>query len=321
MAQVVAVIFFATTFAFLALHLAPGDPATALAEGTPPEVRDRLRVTYGFDQPLLVQYGRWLGAVVRGDLGWSLSARRPVVEVLATALPTTMLLVLPAFALSVVVGMLVGVWQAASFGRQRERWIDRLLLVLYSMPEFWLATTLVLLFARHWHVLPANGITSATYDYLPPSGQLWDRLRHLLLPVVSLSVVGIATFARYQRSSMRQALTQPFVQTARAGGLSARQVMWNTWRAALLPVVTLGGLLLPAYLAGVVFIEQVFAWPGVGTMLVRAVSARDYAVVCGAVIVGSTITALSAALADVLRGVVDPRVYGAGVGAAAETLR
>lgn len=304
----VAVTLTAATFAFVALHLAPGDAANALTEGATPAMRERLRQTYGLDQPLLTQLGRWFLALLRGDLGVSISEQRPVTELLTTALPATAMLVLPAFALSALIGMLVGVWQATWRGHRRDRWTDRALLLIYSVPEFWLAMTLALLFARHWHMLPANGMADDMAAYLSPSAQILDRLEHLTMPVLSLTVVGVATFARYQRGSMLEALAQPFVQTARAAGLPRPRVLLATWRVAALPVITLAGLLLPAWLAGVVFVEQVFAWPGVGTLLLRAVMARDYAVVSGIVIVGSALTASIAALADLVRGLVDPRV-------------
>ncbi len=306
--QVVAVTFAAATFAFLALHLAPGDPANALAEGTAPAVRERLRQTYGFDQPVTTQLGRWYLALVKGDLGYSISEKRPVIEVLGTALPPTLMLVIPAFTLSALLGMAIGVWQAAWYGHRRDRWVDRLLLVIYSVPEFWLGMALVLLFARQWHLSPANGITSSMYDYMSTFARLRDRLWHMALPIAALTLVGTAMFARYQRESMQQALAQPFVQTARAAGLSRRRIFLSTWRVAALPVVTIAGITLPAWLAGVVFVEQVFAWPGIGSMLTHAVNARDYLVVSGAVIVGSAITATCAAAAELLRGIVDPRV-------------
>jgi peptide/nickel transport system permease protein len=303
------VVLTAATFAFLALQLAPGDPASALAaEGVPPEIRARLRAVYGFDQPLLTQYGRWLAALLRGDLGYSVMAKRPVADVLWTALPITALLAIPAFVLSAVIGMFVGGWQAAWAGRRRDRATSFALLVLYSVPEFWLALAFVLLFARWGHWLPPNGVTDVMHAYLSPTEQWIDRLRHLTLPVAALTVVGVATFARYQRAAMHQTLAEPFVQTARAGGCPRRRVLVAAWRASLAPVITLGGLLLPAFLAGVVFIEQVFAWPGVGTLLVQATSARDYPLVAGAVIVGSACTAICAALADVAREALDPRV-------------
>ncbi|MBY0491495.1 MAG: ABC transporter permease [Gemmatimonadaceae bacterium] len=308
MGQVVAVTVAAATFAFVALHLAPGDAANALGDTATPAMREQLRQTYGLDQPLPTQYLRWVLTLARGDLGMSISEHRPVTALLATALPATAMLVLPAFALSALLGMGVGVWQAAWRSRRRDRWTDRLLLVVYSVPEFWLAMTLALLFARHWHLLPANGVTSDTYEYLGPLAQLKDRLAHLVMPVAALTAVGVATFARYQRDSMDDALRQPFVQTARAKGLARRRVLFSTWRVAALPVVTLAGLLLPAWLAGVVFVEQVFAWPGVGTLLLHAVMARDYPVVSGIVVVGSALTATSAAAAELLRAVVDPRV-------------
>lgn len=313
MAQVAAVTVAAATFAFVAVHLAPGDAANALGEQATPAMREQLRQTYGLDQPLLTQYGRWCLALLRGDLGMSISEKRPVTALLATALPATAMLVLPAFVLSLALGMLVGVWQAAWRGRKRDRWTDRTLLVLYSIPEFWLAMALALLLARQWHWLPANGVTSDTYDYLPFAAQLRDRLAHLVMPVLSLTLVGVATFARYQRGSMGEALAQPFVQTAHAAGVPRWRVLVATWRVAALPVVTVAGLLLPAWLAGVVFVERVFAWPGVGTLLLKAVSTRDYFVVSGVVIIGSALTASLAALTELVRGLVDPRVRGLAV--------
>ncbi len=308
MAQVVAVTLTAATFAFVALHLAPGDAANALTEGASPAMRAHLRQSFGLDQQLSTQFARWFLALLRGDLGMSLTEQRPVTALLAEALPATVLLVVPAFLLSALLGMLVGVWQATWRGRRRDRWTDGILLVVYSVPEFWLAMTLALLFARHWHVLPANGMSGDMAAYLPASARIVDRLRHLVMPVLSLTLVGVATFARYQRGSMIDALAQPFVQTARAAGVPRWRVFLLTWRVAALPVVTLAGLLLPAWLAGVVFVEQVFAWPGVGTLLLRAVINRDYAVVSGAVIVGSALTASVAAVAEGVRGLVDPRV-------------
>ncbi|HEY0930846.1 MAG TPA: ABC transporter permease [Gemmatimonas sp.] len=306
--QCALVILSAATLAFLCLHLAPGDPASALGENVTPEVRARMRALYGFDEPLLTQYVRWLGALLRGDLGWSTQQQRPVSAVLADALPNTLMLIVPAFALSAAIGMLVGAWQGVHARSRRDRITSNVLLVIYSVPEFWLAMALMLLFARTWQVLPATGVTSEMHAYMSTGDQLLDRLRHLVLPLTSVTLIGVATFARYQRNSMRDTVGQPFVRTATASGLPRSRVLRGAWRASVLPVITLGGILLPSYLAGVIFVEQIFSWPGLGYVLLRAIAARDYAVVAASVVLGSTLTALGAWLAEWLREQADPRL-------------
>ena len=213
-----------------------------------------------------------------------------------------------ALSVSLVGGMFVGAWQGARAGSRRDRASSTALLVLYSVPEIWLALVLMLVFAYGLRWLPSSGITSETYSYLTPRQQLLDRLRHLLLPLTSLSVVGVSVFARYQRNAMQESMTQAFVRTARAKGLDESAVRREAWRNALLPVITVTGLLLPALITGAVFVERVFSWPGMGYAMIRAIEARDYPVVSASVILGSAVTALGAALADVAREIADPRL-------------
>lgn len=307
-AMSVAVVFAAASLAFVLLHLAPGDAGTALGEGVSPEMRAAVRAQYGLNDSLATQYGRWMLALLRGEFGWSPNQRRPVAAVIAEALPRSLLLMGAALAISVAVGSAIGAWQGARAGSRRDRVSATVLLVLYSLPEFWLALALMTVFAHQLGWLPATGITGDLYAYQSPGAQLADRLRHLVLPLTTLSLVGIAVFARYQRVAMQDSMTQPFVQTARAKGLTETAVRRQAWRAALLPVITVAGLLLPALVTGAVFVERVFAWPGMGFTLIRAIEARDVAVVSACVIVGSAATALGAALADVLRDLADPRL-------------
>lgn len=307
-AQSVAVVFTAATLAFVLLQLAPGDPATALGEGTSPELRASLRQRYGFDESLATQYARWLWALLRGDLGYSLAQHRPVAAVLAVALPPTLLLMGAALSVSLVGGMLIGAWQGAHAGSRRDRATSTVLLVLYSVPEFWLALVLLLVFARYLQWFPATGMTSDVYDHMGASEQLLDRLHRLVLPVVSLALVGLSVIARYQRHAMQDSMEQDFVRTARAKGLAESAVRKQAWRNALLPVITVTGVMLPALVTGAVFVEHVFSWPGMGSAMVRAIEARDYAVVSAGVILGSAMTAFGAALTDVARDIADPRM-------------
>ncbi len=307
-AQSVAVVFSAATLAFVLLQLAPGDPATALGEGLTPELRATIRAQYGLDDSLATQYGRWLWSLVRGDLGWSRDQHRPVADVLSDALPRSLLLMGCALSVSLVGGMLIGAWQGARAGSRRDRTTSTALLVLYSLPEFWLALVLLVVFAHELRWLPATGITGEMYGYMNAREQLVDRLRHLVLPLTSLSLVGVSVFARYQRNAMQESMAQAFVRTARAKGLTESAVRRQAWRNALLPVITVTGLLLPALITGAVFVERVFAWPGMGYAMIRAIEARDYPVVSAGVIVGSAVTAFGAALADIAREIADPRL-------------
>jgi peptide/nickel transport system permease protein len=274
----------------------------------PADVRARLRAIYGYDDPIITQYLRWLGATLRGDLGWSVAQQRPVTAVLADALPNSLALVLPAFACALLAGVTLGAWQGVHAGSRRDRALTRVLLVLYSLPDFTIALALLLLFTSVWPLLPSGGMTSDVHAYLPPGAQWTDRLRHLILPMASVVLCDLAALARFQRNSMLEMLGQPFVQTAQAIGLPRWRVLAWAWRASLLPVITLSGFLLPLNLAGVVFIEQIFAWPGIGHVLVSSIGKRDYAVVVACVMVGAIAVAIGTAVAETLRELADPRL-------------
>lgn len=301
-----------TTLTFLLLHLAPGDPIAASLEGNgvSPAIRAHWRATFGLDRPLGEQYLRWLASVARGDLGYSYSFHRPVGDVLAEALPRTLLLTGLAFTLSFVVGIAAGVVQVEHLGSARDRWLGRTLLLLYSVPDFWFALAVLLLLAYRLPLFPSGGLVDPVlHDYLTPAGQLLDRLRHLVLPVVTLTLLSAAVVARYQRASLMEVLSEDWMRSALAKGLSWRAaVRRHALRNALLPTITLAGLTLPSLAAGAVFVEKVFAWPGMGLVTVNAIAARDYPLVTAGVLVISVIVVVGALLTDVLIAVADPRI-------------
>lgn len=307
--QTLLVVWAAASLAFVLLRSAPGDPYAARVDSfsIPEALRERWRAQRGLDQPIAVQYVRWLRGIARGDFGWSTMHQRPVRDVLKETLPRTLLLMSLALGTSVVFGMLIGAWQGTHSGSIGDDAVSTTSLVVYSVPEFWLALLLLQLFAQTLGWLPAAGMVDAMHNYMPIGEQLRDRVRHLVLPWLVLSLVGTAVFARYQRSSMREAWQEPYVRTARAKGLADRGVRRHAWRNALVPVVTVLGLLFPALLGGAVFVERVFAWPGMGHTTVLAVSARDYEFVTAAVVVGSGMTAIGSLLADWLVQWADPR--------------
>jgi len=310
--QSVGVVLMVTTFTFVLVHLAPGDPVSAALNGpgVTETVRQHWRESYGLDRPLGEQYVRWISNAARGELGFSFSHRRPVRDVLADALPRTMLLAGLSFALSFLVGVVVGVLQAERPGGTRDRWLGRVLLLLYSVPDFWLALVALLAFSYWLPLLPAGGIVDPVmHDYLSTGGRIADRLKHLVLPVVTLTLLSAASIARYQRSALLDVLPSDWMRTALAKGLSFRAaVRQHAVRNALLPTITLAGLWLPSLAAGTVFIEKVFSWPGMGLVTVNAIGARDYPLVTAGVLAISVLVVLGALLADLAVALVDPRV-------------
>ena len=302
-------VWLASTLVFVLLRLAPGDPYSTRLDGFPVSESQRAlwRSQRALDAPLMTQYVHWVANSARGNLGWSSMHQRPVADVLAELLPRTLSLLSLGLVSSLVFGMALGAWQGAR-GGDGDAAVSAASLVVYSVPQFWLALLLLQLFAHELGWLPASGMVEATHDYLGPLERVKDRIRHLLLPWLSLTLIGTAVFARYQRSAMRDAWRAPFVDTARAKGLPDWRVGWHAWRTALTPVITLAGLVFPSLLGGAVFVERVFSWPGMGNATVLAVGARDYEFVTAAVLVGSAMTVTGSLLADWLQGLVDPRV-------------
>ena len=310
--QAVSVVFLVTTLTFLLVHLAPGDPLSTALErpGVSEEVRAQWRAQFGLDRPVPEQYARWLLNATRGELGWSFSHRRPVRDVLGDALPRTLLLVGLTLCLSFALGIVVGVLQAERVGGARDRWLGRGLLLLYSVPDFWLALVMLLLFSYRLPILPAGGIVDPVlHDYLSPGGRLLDRLRHLALPVATLTLLSSAVIARHQRSALLDVLPSDWMRTALAKGLSWRAaVRRHALRNSLLSSITLVGLSLPALAAGALFVEKVFSWPGMGMVTVSAIAARDYPLITAGVLVISVAVVLGGLAADLAVAAADPRV-------------
>ena len=306
------VVLLVTTLTFTLVHLAPGDPvASALQRpGVTEAVRQQWRTSFGLDRPIAEQYLRWVGNVARGELGFSFSHRRPVRDVLSDALPRTLLLASLAILASFALGIVVGVLQAERVGSARDRWLGRVLLLLYSVPDFWFALVVLLLFSYWLPIFPPGGIVDPVmHDYMSSGGRVVDRLRHLVLPVLTLTLLTAASIARYQRAALLETLASDWMRTALAKGLPWRRaVRRHAFRNALLPTITLAGLALPSLTAGAVFVEKVFSWPGMGLVTVNAIAARDYPLVTAGVLVMSIAVAIGALFADVAVAVADPRI-------------
>jgi peptide/nickel transport system permease protein len=294
---------------FLVVHALPGDPLAREGDrALTAEQVEQLRRRYGLDRPLggqLVAFGRGL---VQGDLGSSIEYGRPVTDLLLERLPATLLLGGTALLLNFSLGVWLGVRQAVGKDGREDRWLTTLSLAGYATPSFWLGLVLANLVGVRWHLLPPAGMR----DPLGEAG-LWsastDVLRHLVLPALTLSIVNLAGTMRYQRTAMLEVLRLPYIVTARAKGLAEGRVIWrHAWRNALFPVLTLFGLWLPILVSGSVFVEAVFAWPGLGSLAVAAVSNRDYPVLMGVSILVATMVVAGSLVSDLAYAALDPRV-------------
>ncbi|HTI03783.1 MAG TPA: ABC transporter permease [Gemmatimonadales bacterium] len=306
----IAVILGVVVLTFLLLHLVPGDPVEImLGPNSTVEQRAAQRAALGLDRPLPSQFVTWTLRFARGDWGTSIAKGQPVRRILGAAWPATARLVLLSLVLSYVIGLAVGALQAARSGSRTDTLLSVASVTLFAMPGYWLGLMLVLVFTYWARWLPGFGAAGFDADYLTRGGWLVDRLRHLVLPLTTLTVIGIGGAARFVRGAMLDTLHQPFVTTARAKGLSPLQVIGrHALRNALTPVVILLGLSLPVLFSGAVFVEAVFAWPGVGRVLVEAVQARDYPVVMAATAVSAVLVVAGNMLADLLATWLDPRV-------------
>ena len=305
------------TLIFFVMHLAPGDPTDRIFSNpnVSPEVIEQMRRNLGLDQPLHIQYGRWLWSFARGDMGYSFGQMRPINEILPAVLWNTLQLTLISLVIIFIVGMLIGIVQAVRQYSLADNVLTFLALFFYSMPSFWFALMLILIFSLRagqegWAIqFPASGMTGIEYEYMGAGGKLLDRARHLFLPAVALGIGSAAGVARYMRGAMLEVIHQDFIRTARAKGLSERTVVFkHALRNALIPIITLLGLYLPFLLSGAVLVETIFGWPGMGRAIVDAILQRDYPMVMATSFVIAAMVVLGNLISDVLYAVVDPRI-------------
>jgi peptide/nickel transport system permease protein len=307
---------------FVVSHLVPGDPARVLAGPFATETDvERLRTLYGLDRPLPEQYLSYLGRVVQGDLGKSFRSQRPVIVELGDRLPATIELTVAAL----LIGIPVGLWLGASAARRQNDLADNIAtlgsIAGISVPLFWIGLMLAALFGVTLQWLPFSGRSTAFTDVPRMTGLLlidavlskdWaafvDGVEHLILPAMTLAVVPVALVSRVTRASFIEVLRQDYIRTARAYGFSESRIMrQHAARNAVLPLVTLLGVLVPSLLNGAVLTETVFSWPGVGTLLLNSIQGRDYAVIQGAALLFATFYVVANLLVDISYAWLDPR--------------
>lgn len=298
-----------TIIAFVALSLAPGDPITAridpsLLAQMAPEQLEAQRRELGLDQPMPIRYAKWLAGLARGELGYSFVTRRAIAEDLALRLPATLQLMGAALIIGLLVGLPFGVLSAVKQYSKLDYGLTAFTMTMISTPTFFAGLAGIYIFGVYLRVLPTADIATFGEPF-----SIGDRLRHLVLPASILGLANAAPIMRYTRASMLEVLRREYMTTARAKGLRNSTVLLrHGLRNALLPVITVLGLLLPELVAGAVVTEQIFAWPGMGAMAVRAAADRDPASLMGVVLVVGIGVLVSNLIADVAYAVADPRI-------------
>jgi len=324
LALIIPTFFGVTLLAFALIHLIPGDPVENLSgeRGMDPARRARLLHQFGLDQPLPLQYVRYIGQVLRGDLGESLTTHDSVAREFATLFPATVELAFFALAFALVVGLPAGVLAAVKRNTVADYAVMGVSLTGYSMPIFWWALLLILFFSVQLGITPVSGRIAVQYDVPAVTGLMLvdallagdmgafrSALSHLVLPAIALGTIPLAVISRMTRSAMLEVLRDDFVRAARAKGLPRwRVIVVHALRNALIPVVTVVGLQVGLLLSGAILTETIFSWPGIGNWLIHGVQSRDYPVVQGGILLIAGIVIAVNLVVDLLYGVVNPRI-------------
>ncbi|UCG52360.1 MAG: ABC transporter permease [Candidatus Latescibacterota bacterium] len=303
-------VFVILTATFFVIRLAPGDPLNRyFSPDIDPQAMDAVRNQLGLDEPLPIQYAKTLGSFVRGDFGMSITEHRPVSDILKEAIPRTLLLTVAALLLQILLGVLLGMISAVKRYSALDKTLSFVFLMFYSIPSFYLAFIAIALFTLKLGWLPSANMFSL---HLEPDGFsdiVFDRVLHMILPVTVLAFGSAAALARYTRGSLLDVLGQEFIQTARAKGLTEGRILWkHVFKNALPQILTVVGLSIPFLLGGAVVIEKIFAWPGMGALMVDSIFARDYPVVLAVNFIAACMVILGNLLADLSYAWADPRV-------------
>ena len=293
------------------MHLAPGDIADTISQsmgGADEEILNQIRADYGLDQPFIVQLGNYIGKVIRFDLGYSFFYNQPVTKLIFQKLPATLLLVLTAQLLALIIGVFLGVFSAQRPNGLSSHFVSFLALFGYSAPVFWSGLLLLIGFSLHIQWFPVAGMRDVTIE-----GNLWvesvDIMRHMALPVISLSSIFLALYSRLSRATMMEVLGSDYIRTAKSKGLTDREIVYkHGLKNSLSPVITLAGLQFSAVVSGAVLVESVFSWPGLGTLAFDSIIARDTPMILGILFFSALVVIIGNLLTDLTLRLIDPRV-------------
>ncbi|WP_019153123.1 ABC transporter permease [Robertmurraya massiliosenegalensis] len=293
-----------TIITFFLINLAPGGPASTMRMDASPEERQAMVEKLGLDQPIHIRYIEWITNALKGDLGVSFTSSEPVIQRIADRLPYTIELTVFTIILSITIGILFGVISAIKRGKAQDHVINFFSVLGLSVPAFWLGLMLILLFSINLGWLPSSGVGARGADF-----NAWGWISHLIMPVLILTTTVLPNIVRFTRSSMLEVVSQNYIRTARAKGAKESIVLYvHALRNALIPVVTIIGVLIPRLLSGAVITEAIFGWTGIGTLILEAARGRDYPLVMGVTVVITIVVVLCNLFVDLIYSRIDPRV-------------
>ena len=309
--QVIITLFGVATFNFLLFRILPGNPIRLLARAgrLTPEAIARLQILFGLDKPLPVQYLYYLNNLLRGELGYSLTYRRPVAEILSERITNTLILLAAATVIIIIIGVGAGVVSAVRRGTRLDSSLVITSLVFWSLPTFWTGLILVILLGVYFKVFPISGISTLGVSFSNPIELTLDIGKHLVLPTITLAIVTMGEFMLITRSTLVDVLTEDYILTARAKGLPFRKLLWKHGVPnALLPIITTTAIYVSLVLGGDIQVETIFSWPGMGRLMYDAVLRRDYTILEASFLLFAATIILANFLSDLLYMLVDPRV-------------
>lgn len=312
-----------TIITFVICRMAPGDPTEmrtgqtgeAMKTGAKNQMtqatKEYYKKKFGLDKPMWQQYFIWMGNILQGDFGNSFKDDRPVINKILERVPVSLTISLLSFLLIYSIAIPIGIYSAARQYSVTDRSTTVFLFILYSLPNFWVATMAIFFLCspEYWNIFPSGSLTSINYETMSGLGKLWDRINHLILPVVISSLASFAFLSRQMRSSMLEVIRQDYIRTARAKGLSERTVvMKHALRNSLIPIITIFGGLLPAMVGGSVIIESIFTIPGMGQLFYQGILDRDYPLIMTELLLVAVITVVGVLIVDILYSIIDPRI-------------
>jgi len=297
---------------FYLMTLMPGDPVDLMISSNPKITAEdvvRLRSLYGLDQPSYVRYGHWVSDIIQGDLGYSRTYRVPVTDLIGPRLTSTFILSIAALGFSLLIAIPLGIFSALRPGTKTDYIVNFFSFAGISIPSFWLGIVCIIFFAVWIPIFPAGGTQTVGSQDMGFFGELLDRAKYLVLPVLSLSLQQIGRFVRFTRSSMLEALRNDFIRTAKAKGLSRQVIIWkHAFRNALIPLITILALSISSIFSGAIITETIFAYQGVGKLTYDSIIGNDFNVAMVSFIISVAMVLLMNLLADLLYGVADPRI-------------
>lgn len=299
-------LFGITILAFLIMQLAPGDPTSLVID---PRIRSEDLAAYmnkyGLNEPIHIQYFKWLGNMLHGDFGNSLIRQGvEVSELIIARLPNTLLLMVVSTVIAMAISIPFGIWSASKPNTPLDYSVTFVSFLGIATPNFWIGLVLIMFFSVQLGWFPTGGVATLEAPF-----SIWDRLHHLILPSLVLATADMAGLTRYTRSSMIEVLRQDYIRTARAKGFKETKVIYRHGvRNGLIPIITIFGLMLPSFIGGSVIIESIFAWPGIGMLFMDAAFQRDYPVIMAVTVIAATLVVIGNLIADILYAIFDPRI-------------